>query len=363
MNEKVIHKDVKEFAYKQNAIFIAVATIGMVIFSIFDYIEMNQFWYRFFILRGIFGIFGLAFFFIYKQRRWNDIILIHLFYMAGVSLVAYFASLLTDAQEILIFNLNIALVACYFPAIFIIWNWKNQIIASIYFVMIYMIFFKINSSMTLNQLMVNGGTFMLFSTIAGIFLGYIKGTLINYNISMEKKLIARNEELEKLSKELKVLSITDKLTGLYNRLKIDEEFHSAIANFEGKRPPFSVILIDLDHFKRINDTCGHQVGDEILMQLAKLIKETIKESDFAGRWGGEEFIILCYLTDMKEAVNLAEKLRQKVESYSFLKVGQLTISLGVSEYLSGDMEDTLIRRADNALYKAKESGRNMVLSE
>lgn len=274
MNGKMIHEDVKEFAYKQNSFFIAVATFGMVIYSIFDYIEMNEFWYRFFILRITFGFFGLFFLFLYKKRKWNSIILIHLFCIAGISLVSYFASLLIEAQNILMFNLNIALVGCYFPAVFIIWRWENQIVVSIYFLIIYTLFFKLNSIMTFNQLMVNGGTFMLFSTFAGVVLGYIKGKLLNYNISIEQKLFARNTELEKLSKELRVLSITDKLTGLFNRLKIDEEFYKV---FEEEITPFSVILIDLDHFKRVNDTYGHQVGDIVLVQLAKLIKETIKK--------------------------------------------------------------------------------------
>ena len=124
--------------------------------------------------------------------------------------------------------------------------------------------------------------------------------------------------------------------------------------------PLSLIIFDIDHFKKINDTYGHKVGDEVLKALSKLIKKNIRKIDFAARWGGEEFVILAPETNVEGAKKLAEKLRQAVETYKFPTVGKVTISLGVAQLEPDEKPEDFIVRADMALYKAKEGGRNRV---
>ena len=156
------------------------------------------------------------------------------------------------------------------------------------------------------------------------------------------------------------MAVTDKLTELYNRHKFYEIVQQEIARSKRNGKPFSNIIFDIDHFKKINDRYGHDVGDEVLRTIAKLVKENIRKSDALFRWGGEEFVILLPETDSEGAFKLAEKIRHIVEQYHFDQVGLVTISLGVSQFdLQNDTDiDQVIKRADNALYRSKEEGRN-----
>lgn len=159
------------------------------------------------------------------------------------------------------------------------------------------------------------------------------------------------------------LSTTDKLTQLHNRTKLDEVLEEA--GKQAKRygtPPLSIILTDIDYFKRVNDTYGHQAGDRALVQFAKIVRENIRDSDIVGRWGGEEFLIICFHTDVEGAKCLAEKLRSAIESTKIEKVGTITASFGVAEFMPNDDVDNLLGRADDALYAAKAQGRNRVVT-
>jgi len=162
-------------------------------------------------------------------------------------------------------------------------------------------------------------------------------------------------------KRVEELSIKDKLTGLYNRLKLDEVFSYEIRQAERYSMPFSVVMLDIDHFKAVNDTYGHQSGDLTLKIFAEILLDNIRSTDTVGRWGGEEFLILCPKTTSEEAMLLAEKLRKKIESHSFGLTGKITASFGVSSYMVTDAEENMTARADKALYKAKASGRNAVV--
>jgi diguanylate cyclase (GGDEF)-like protein/PAS domain S-box-containing protein len=157
------------------------------------------------------------------------------------------------------------------------------------------------------------------------------------------------------------ISVRDHLTKLYNRVKLDEEFAKEILRSQRFGHPLSIIVIDIDHFKSVNDTYGHLVGDSVLVNMAKLLEKNIRTIDILGRWGGEEFIIICPETESKDAYKLAEKIRQNVEKYEFTTVGNKTASFGVSQYVTGENEQQLVDRADKALYKAKEEGRNKVI--
>jgi diguanylate cyclase (GGDEF)-like protein len=164
-------------------------------------------------------------------------------------------------------------------------------------------------------------------------------------------------EAEKISLEVKAM--TDGLTGLFNRRKLNLALEAEIARAFRHRTGFAMIMFDIDHFKVINDTRGHRLGDEVLQALALLIAGTIRKEDILARWGGEEFAILSPCANLEQGRQLAERIRRVVEDHDIAGVA-VTISLGVAHYEEGDDGDDLTRRADEALYRAKQNGRNRV---
>lgn len=162
---------------------------------------------------------------------------------------------------------------------------------------------------------------------------------------------------------LEQLAATDKLTGLINRQAFDVLFRRAISQARRDSSRLSVVLLDIDHFKGVNDTFGHMVGDEALKAVAKAVRGALRESDAVCRWGGEEFLVVLSGCGGPQALGLAEKLRLAIASDASLEalgVPRLTASLGVAELTPGDTADTLITRADKALYDAKAAGRDRV---
>jgi len=181
-----------------------------------------------------------------------------------------------------------------------------------------------------------------------------------YNQSLEAKVKERTTELEEKNAKLEYLSITDPLTRLYNRHKLDQVLESEHQRFLRSKLAFSVILLDIDHFKLVNDRHGHSVGDDVLQHISDILQRNSRQTDSVGRWGGEEFLIICPYANLEGALNLAEKLRIAIESHDFPQVGHITASFGVTEYRSDDNESRVVSRADDALYKAKNAGRNRV---
>lgn len=151
----------------------------------------------------------------------------------------------------------------------------------------------------------------------------------------------------------------DSLTGIANRLLIDEWLEKKLKVFRDKKEGFSIIFFDIDHFKSVNDNYGHKIGDEVLVELAELIQVQLTNRELFGRWGGEEFIIISN-TVGEDTVNLAEKLRKAVSEHSFKGAGNLTASFGVTNSKAGDSIDSLLNRADKGLYQCKNCGRNQV---
>ncbi|MDD1611583.1 MAG: diguanylate cyclase [Methylococcaceae bacterium] len=166
--------------------------------------------------------------------------------------------------------------------------------------------------------------------------------------------------LQALNKELEQLSNTDALTGIANRRLLNRAFEKEIARVRRYHSKFSVIMLDVDYFKSVNDNFGHQAGDHVLHALANLIDDSIRANDLAGRWGGEEFLILCPETDLHGALQLAETIRQKTQQFDFGITQTITVSLGVAEYRDNHSMEDLIKIVDVALYDAKKSGRNQV---
>lgn len=170
----------------------------------------------------------------------------------------------------------------------------------------------------------------------------------------EEKLLMKNRSLEQLS-------FFDHLTQIANRRNLEQRIQDAIEESYLSKERFSVVIFDIDNFKKVNDTYGHNVGDEVLKQVATLAKEAIRGGDVAGRWGGEEFVLWLPRADAEVACNVAERLRQKIASHRFDPRFKVTCSFGVSEFVSGMSFDYLISKADEALYAAKERGKNQTV--
>ena len=175
---------------------------------------------------------------------------------------------------------------------------------------------------------------------------------------LEKNLAAlqiEKSEYEKSSKE-------DPLTGCLNRAGFSSILLREQENLSKNGCPVSFVMLDIDHFKEVNDTYGHSVGDEVLVNLTRLIRDKIRNTDALVRWGGEEFVILCGDTPIQNAQFLAEKLRVAIEGATLIKQQQVTCSFGIAEMIPGEDPKKLFERADKALYSAKEGGRNRVVS-
>lgn len=167
-------------------------------------------------------------------------------------------------------------------------------------------------------------------------------------------------ELDKQQTALERLATIDALTGLPNRRRLEEASQIQMARVKRRGEKLSVIMTDVDKFKSVNDTHGHQTGDLVLQHVASILDSTVRESDFVGRWGGEEFMILCPETKLTDAAIVAEKLRAAIAAHEFPVVGTKTASFGVAELAAGEALDHAVERADAALYRAKENGRNRV---
>ena len=164
------------------------------------------------------------------------------------------------------------------------------------------------------------------------------------------------------NKELTKLSITDPLSGVFNRVKFNEELKKWMEYAKRYSTDFSVAIIDFDDFKKINDNYGHLAGDRVIVEFVSLVNKNIRKSDIFARWGGEEFILLLPNTNIKQAVELAERIRRNIEKHEFYIAGKLTCSIGVAQMSPGDDETTLLKKVDNVLYAAKKAGKNKVIS-
>lgn len=167
-------------------------------------------------------------------------------------------------------------------------------------------------------------------------------------------------QVQSKTRELQALSEIDSLTKVFNRKKFEHCFECEMKRYRHHKITFSLILMDVDNFKGINDTYGHMVGDEILVKLVDLLKQSLRQSDLLARWGGDEFTILCIDTDGDAAVALAKTLQGKISAHSFEFVERCTMSMGVTQVQEQDQVDSIFARADKALYKSKEEGKNTV---
>lgn len=177
---------------------------------------------------------------------------------------------------------------------------------------------------------------------------------------MQNNLAEAHAELALKNQLLERLSITDVLTGLFNRRKFDEVFSLECERARRTQSPLAVIIADIDNFKSVNDIHGHQVGDQLLVEIAGILQHGVRKVDTVARWGGEEFVILCPATNLAGACAVAENIRTEIENYVSPLVGCKTCCFGVAEYRPDEAPEVVIKHADEALYRAKNGGRNQV---
>lgn len=176
-------------------------------------------------------------------------------------------------------------------------------------------------------------------------------------LSRQEVLVA----LRQRNHDLEHLSATDRLTGLANRMSLEQSLAAEVERRARGGSVFSVLLLDLDHFKRVNDTFGHATGDAVLQALAQVMERERRGSDRVGRWGGEEFVVICPQADFAGALLLGERLRAAIAAEILPRVGQQTVSIGVASHAPGESVGALLARADAGLYAAKNAGRNRVM--
>ena len=176
-----------------------------------------------------------------------------------------------------------------------------------------------------------------------------------------KALHAYQSKLEIKNRTLSKLSHTDHLTKISNRKHIEKVLKKELKRANRYNLPLSVLILDIDNFKNVNDTYGHNIGDKVLRTIAKSVSDSIRESDYFGRWGGEEFIIVSTETSLENALILADKIRNTIEKLDFKEFDGVTCSIGVSQYDYSQSYENIIYCSDMALYKAKNSGKNKVV--
>ena len=179
-----------------------------------------------------------------------------------------------------------------------------------------------------------------------------------------RQLEDRNDQLNQAIEQLNIAAMTDPLTGLHNRRYMTQAIEQEKLRFKRTERPFALIIADIDHFKVVNDTYGHECGDEVLKQVSRTILGLLREQDHVARWGGEEFLVMLPETGLKGAESVADKLRMAVaETVAKGPDGgvKVTMTFGVAEFSNRVSVDEIIKNADNALYQGKETGRNKVV--
>ena len=183
--------------------------------------------------------------------------------------------------------------------------------------------------------------------------------------ALQDELRMKNRQLEELLHKVNYMAITDALTGLFNRRRFHDVLISEYERAKRYSTPFSLVMVDIDHFKRVNDTFGHSVGDRVLKEVSAILKRSIREIDTASRYGGEEFILILPNTMKGNALVVAERMRMSIEQHTFHEIDRsITVSIGISGMPDekAESDEKLVRCADFALYRAKQLGRNRTVT-
>jgi diguanylate cyclase (GGDEF)-like protein len=222
--------------------------------------------------------------------------------------------------------------------------------------LIYMIFMVASIRPAFQEVNITGMSHGLFSVLSMLqYTALAACVLYMQSYTMQHELQAQHSN-EKLYR----LAIKDGMTGIFNHTFMEQYITDAINRSKRSKNPLALLMIDVDFFKQINDNFGHNIGDEVLIRLAQVLNSSKRSTDYLGRWGGDELVLLLTDTNLTGAANLAEKLRHLVEDHTFPHSRHLSISMGASEYRDGDSQASFIERADAAMYRAKRGGRNRV---
>jgi diguanylate cyclase (GGDEF)-like protein len=297
-------------------------------------------------------------------------ITIHLYIMPPFLFLISLMTFKKDIYSLFIFLLIIAPVAATIGNLFITSKLEDP---TLYMTELYLIIFWV---FTVSGLRLWQSTISAITTVIVIFIvtyfffslslesfvmhcfwllaSFSFGLLGAYLLERSYKEVYSSHEL------LTQLAMTDKLTGLHNRAKLDELLQNELDRSKRFHHSFGLVIMDIDHFKEINDTYGHLAGDTVLRELSKLITQQLSPTDKVIRWGGEEFLFICRETDQKEVLERVKKLCLKIEQHRFSIPSGITASFGLTHYSKGDTIDSIIKRADDALYLAKNSGRNRI---
>jgi len=320
------------------------------LFIIPDYLLINDVrTFRSILLnRSMFVILGIIFYFrLTSFMNYRVFIL----WITGYELFFIFSFLLIvyqyESPNFLIQSLGVVVILM---GIFLIPNrWINIVIVSI----ILCTAFLVLSLYVLNPLVMREFYAALVYLLIAIFLNSISSWRLNY--------YKRIQHL--ISQNLRLLSTTDSLTHIFNRLKFDEELQKSINYCSRYNTSLSLILFDIDDFKIINDSYGHLTGDNVLIDLSTMVKNLIRKTDTFARWGGEEFVILLPNTSLNRAREIAQKIKVKIDNYSFNNMMHITCSFGVTSYCGEEDLRSLIHRIDKLLYEAKKAGKNTIVSD
>jgi len=205
---------------------------------------------------------------------------------------------------------------------------------------------------------------VVMAALLALFPAYLERKVAKLREELERKRM--EEQIKRKSTASSAASSTakrDALTGALRKDAFNEIFGVKIMEAKHVEQPLSLIIFDIDFFKKINDTYGHLAGDKVLQEVAEVVRQNIRKSEYFVRWGGEEFIVLLPGTGLQSAQMVAEKIRRAVEEHAFDEVGRVTCSFGVTQLHPDDTIATFLQRADEALYEAKRGGRNRVVAK
>ena len=321
------------------------AVFALFIFADFYFYHGTQAFLTAVILRTFGLLLTIAVFFLITRFKRYSYALVVVTLTQLVLFAIYLVNLyLLEATQV---YLQFMTAMLFIMAMFLIPNvWKNSIIGACTVLAGYMIF-RINvlEPLERSSMIMQGIYLFICLTCCAIFL-------FGRETSRRKQFAAE--------KHMKHISITDSLTGIYNRGRFEHVLGAWIKNT--RRNAISLILFDIDDFKSVNDRFGHTVGDKVLVGLTEIVSAHIRDEDMFARWGGEEFVVLFGNTNLDRAKEQAERLRRLVEINPCANVGKTTISIGIAEYRQGETITEFVSRADAKMYEAKRAGKNRVMA-
>ncbi len=315
----------------------------------------------FFVLFSVIWLGYLSYFLIIKtgiNKRFQDPDMSMLIVIWSVSSIMVTVYLTTEIRALLLmFNLLVLVFAAFYL------NKQQYIIVTLYGIVFYI--------GIILYLKTFHPKFIIIKEEVAVLMGYIflatALALICYKMSiLRKRLYQKNKKLAEVIRYVGTLSMTDELTKIKNRRYILDILHHQALLAERGQYYFSVCMLDIDHFKLVNDAHGHLIGDEVLKSLCKKVLETLREIDYFARIGGEEFLVVLPLLDQENAVKTADRIRAQIENANFNDIVsglRITISIGIVVYESPEKIETTLARVDAALYTAKRAGRNRVAFE